>query len=226
MYEVVKNIGFWVRMPKFNPTSSTVIYSKCSESLWAFNEITHIKCLLEQRQSASKRSISVYENCCYLMIEVRPKPSTWWLICRNPFFNQIFVHLVIDHRAAEGNLEDGFTDKETAPERGCPEWQKSPGWFGIRSVWWKSCNLAAELWKADPRCVSVPGQLWVQMKKTQLLPPKQQEGRKQLPSSWIAFPRCINLLKHDGSHIRFGNYLSLQFIHWAISITLRAAWMQ
>ena len=99
------------------------------------------------------------------MIEVRPEPSTWWLICRNPFFNQIFVHLVIDHRAAEGNLEDAFTDKETAPERGCPEWQKSPGWFGIRFVWWKSCNLAAELWKADPRCVSVPGQLWVQMKK-------------------------------------------------------------
>lgn len=39
-------------------------------------------------------------------------------------------------------------------------------------------------------------------------------------------PLCFNLLKHDGSPIRFGNYLSLQFIHWAISIALKAACMQ
>lgn len=31
----------------------------------------------------------------------------------------MFVHLVIDHRA-ERNLQDGFTDKETAPERDSP----------------------------------------------------------------------------------------------------------
>lgn len=45
----------------------------------------------------------------------------------------MFVHSAIDPRA-ERNLQDGFTDKETAPEREyLTEGQKSPGSAGVRS---------------------------------------------------------------------------------------------
>lgn len=115
----------------------------------------------------------------------------------------MLVHLAIDPEAHR-NLQDGRGDKDVA----------SPGGYHLLSVanifwlclgWDLACSLVAALVGADPRGEGVPGQRQVQMKTLCCFPSNSKAGG--------SFPLCVNLLQHDGNHIRFGDYRSLQFIH-------------
>lgn len=115
----------------------------------------------------------------------------------------MFVHLATDHEA-ERNLQDDRKVKDVVSTGGCPL-LSMVNIFWLRQGKDLTCSLVAVLVGADPRGEGVPGQCQAQMKTLCCFPSNSEAGG--------SFPLCINLLKHDGNHIRSGDYLSLQFIH-------------